>query len=196
MTSWRRRLLRCDAVDRHERFEQDLDRSGPSADAASARAGHRPDLRPQSSLRPKTRLLRRGRALRRTRLDPRTRRASGAVMVDMAGNGEVVAGVHERLADDLKYSCTVGGTHWESKPRPKDLPGPTAGILLRPRADREAHPGLGRRRTPGTTRHVVASLRCVQRRVDEDPTPPRHRRPRARVPGGPERARSIQATAT
>jgi len=56
----------------------------------------------------------------------------GAVMVDMAGNGEVVAGVHEGLRDALKYSCTVGATHWESKPRPSTLPGPTPEFFFAP----------------------------------------------------------------
>jgi len=36
------------------------------------------------------------------------------VMVDMAGNGDVRRAVHTRLADELKYSCAVGATHWES----------------------------------------------------------------------------------
>ena len=56
----------------------------------------------------------------------------GAVMVDMAGNGDVVAGVHERLRDALKYSCTVGATHWEAKPRPRELPGPTPEFFFAP----------------------------------------------------------------
>lgn len=55
-----------------------------------------------------------------------------AVMVDMAGNGEVVHGVHSRLQDQLKYSCTVGGTHWDSGPRPTDLPGPTPEFFFAP----------------------------------------------------------------
>ena len=55
-----------------------------------------------------------------------------AVMIDMAGNGEVVAGVHERLGDQLKYSCTVGATHWEAKPRPTDLPGPAPEFFFAP----------------------------------------------------------------
>jgi len=58
--------------------------------------------------------------------------ASGAVMVDMAGNGEVVEGVHSRLVDQLKYSCTVGGTHWESGGRTTDLPGPTPEFFFAP----------------------------------------------------------------
>jgi hypothetical protein len=55
-----------------------------------------------------------------------------AVMIDMAGNGEVVAAIHEQLGDHLKYSCAVGGTHWESKPRPTNLPGPQPEFFFAP----------------------------------------------------------------
>ncbi|MFK7895965.1 MAG: DUF2855 family protein [Myxococcota bacterium] len=55
-----------------------------------------------------------------------------AVMVDMAGNGEVVHAVHSHLRDKLKYSCTVGATHWDSGPRPSDLPGPTPEFFFAP----------------------------------------------------------------
>lgn len=55
-----------------------------------------------------------------------------AVMFDMAGNGEVVHDVHSHLRDHLKYSCTVGATHWDSKPRPADLPGPTPEFFFAP----------------------------------------------------------------
>ncbi len=57
---------------------------------------------------------------------------SGAIMVDMAGNGEVIEGIHERLRDDLKYSCTVGATHWEAKPRTRELPGPQPEFFFAP----------------------------------------------------------------
>lgn len=33
--------------------------------------------------------------------------------VDMSGNADVLKRVHTHLADSLKYSCLVGGTHWE-----------------------------------------------------------------------------------
>ena len=33
------------------------------------------------------------------------------VSVDFAGNASVLRGIHERLGDDLKYSCLVGVTH-------------------------------------------------------------------------------------
>jgi hypothetical protein len=58
--------------------------------------------------------------------------AAGAVMVDMAGNGEVVEGIHTRLKDQLKYSCTVGATHWESGARSQDLPGPQPEFFFAP----------------------------------------------------------------
>jgi hypothetical protein len=50
----------------------------------------------------------------------------------MAGNGEVVAAVHERLGNQLKYSCTVGATHWEAKPGPTNLPGPKPEFFFAP----------------------------------------------------------------
>jgi hypothetical protein len=55
-----------------------------------------------------------------------------AVLIDMAGNGEVVAAVHERLGNQLKYSCTVGATHWEAKPGPTNLPGPKPEFFFAP----------------------------------------------------------------
>jgi len=55
-----------------------------------------------------------------------------AVLIDMAGNGEVVATLHQRFGDRLKYSCAVGATHWESKPRPTDLPGPAPEFFFAP----------------------------------------------------------------
>ncbi len=63
---------------------------------------------------------------------PGLAKQGGAVMVDMAGNGEVVEGVHARLQDDLKYSCTVGATHWEAPPRPRELPGPRPEFFFAP----------------------------------------------------------------
>ncbi len=55
-----------------------------------------------------------------------------AVMIDMAGDGEVVGRVHHAFGDALRYSCTVGATHWESKPRPENLPGPTPEFFFAP----------------------------------------------------------------
>lgn len=58
--------------------------------------------------------------------------SKGAVLVDMAGNGQVVAGVHDRLADELEYSCTVGATHWEAGDRPQTMSGPQPEFFFAP----------------------------------------------------------------
>jgi len=40
--------------------------------------------------------------------------ATPTAFVDMAGSGEVVAAIHARFGANLKLSCAVGATHWES----------------------------------------------------------------------------------
>lgn len=45
------------------------------------------------------------------------------VYVDMAGNGQLLHDVHNRFTDHLKYSCLVGGTHWEQRGVQQELPG-------------------------------------------------------------------------
>ena len=46
-----------------------------------------------------------------------------SVIVDMAGNGEVINRFHRHLGENVKYSCTVGATHWDQGGRDDDLPG-------------------------------------------------------------------------
>lgn len=36
-----------------------------------------------------------------------------SVLVDMAGNSGLRSNIHRHFGEDLKYSCAVGGTHWE-----------------------------------------------------------------------------------
>lgn len=49
--------------------------------------------------------------------------ATPTVFVDMAGNGDVVSGVHHHFGAALKYSCMVGGTHWDKVAIGQELPG-------------------------------------------------------------------------
>ena len=35
------------------------------------------------------------------------------VIIDMSGNGDVLAGLHRHLGDNMKYTSNVGVTHWE-----------------------------------------------------------------------------------
>ena len=53
--------------------------------------------------------------------------------VDMAGNADLLRRVHEHLADDLKNSCRVGLTHWQSlKGELKGMPGPRPEFFFAP----------------------------------------------------------------
>ena len=57
------------------------------------------------------------------------------VMVDMAGSGDVRRDVHTHLDSELKYSCAVGATHWESVTlggNQESLPGPTPEMFFAP----------------------------------------------------------------
>jgi hypothetical protein len=55
-----------------------------------------------------------------------------AVYVDMAGSGSVRAAVHRQFGDALKYSCAVGGTHWDALGGGRDLPGPKPTLFFAP----------------------------------------------------------------
>lgn len=55
-----------------------------------------------------------------------------SVFIDIAGNAKVRAAVHRRFADNLKYSCAVGATHWDA-PRPDaTLAGPQPQMFFAP----------------------------------------------------------------
>ncbi|MFZ4618704.1 MAG: DUF2855 family protein, partial [Rectinemataceae bacterium] len=43
--------------------------------------------------------------------------------VDMAGSGAVLTALHHHIGDNMKESCIVGATHWESDRNRGDLPG-------------------------------------------------------------------------
>lgn len=56
-----------------------------------------------------------------------------AVLVDFAGDAALVRRIHERLGDDLKYSCLVGMTHWDSRNRSEaPMPGPQPVFFFAP----------------------------------------------------------------
>ncbi len=91
---------------------------------------------------------------------------SGAIFIDIAGNRDVQAAVHERFGDQLVHSMIVGGTHWDHTPVSDRATRRTpAGVLLRAHANCEAHQrvGSGRARPPGGRR--VAFLQRVDRRL-------------------------------
>lgn len=54
------------------------------------------------------------------------------VFVDMAGDAAVTSAVHTHFADALRYSCSVGGTHWENLAFGQEFPGPRPTLFFAP----------------------------------------------------------------
>ncbi len=59
---------------------------------------------------------------------------TNAAFVDMAGNGNVRASVHNHWNQNLKYSCAVGATHWDQMKggSSAELPGPKPAMFFAP----------------------------------------------------------------
>lgn len=55
-----------------------------------------------------------------------------AVLVDMAGNGDVTGRIHRHFDGTLAHSCIVGMTHWQDTARAADLPGPPPEFFFAP----------------------------------------------------------------
>ena len=56
---------------------------------------------------------------------------AACVYIDFAGNADLRQRIHTRFAN-LKYSCSIGGTHVEQLGGAKDLPGPRATLFFAP----------------------------------------------------------------
>jgi NADPH:quinone reductase-like Zn-dependent oxidoreductase len=55
-----------------------------------------------------------------------------AMVVDMAGNGNTLAAVHNHYDAQLKYSCLVGATHWNARSGAKGMAGPKPELFFAP----------------------------------------------------------------
>jgi hypothetical protein len=55
-----------------------------------------------------------------------------SVYVDMSGSASERAAVHGHFGDALKYSCSVGGTHWDELGGGNGLPGPRPTLFFAP----------------------------------------------------------------
>lgn len=58
--------------------------------------------------------------------------AQPVVYVDMSGNGKVRSDLHHHFGDNMKYSCAVGGTHWEQREGGAKLPGARPTLFFAP----------------------------------------------------------------
>ena len=63
---------------------------------------------------------------------PTLARDTPSVYVDFAGTTALRAAVHEHFGDALRYSCSVGGTHWDELGGARGLPGPRPTLFFAP----------------------------------------------------------------
>jgi hypothetical protein len=68
---------------------------------------------------------------------------AACVYVDFAGNSDLRRNIHTRFAN-LKYSCSIGGTHVEHLGTAKDLPGPRATLFFAPAQVKKRQDDWGR----------------------------------------------------
>ena len=54
------------------------------------------------------------------------------VYVDFAGNADLRRRIHTRFGDALKFSSSIGGTHWDALGSARDLPGPRPTLFFAP----------------------------------------------------------------
>jgi hypothetical protein len=67
---------------------------------------------------------------------------AACVYVDFAGNADLRKQIHTRFVN-LKYSCSIGGTHVEQLGGAKDLPGPRATLFFAPAQIKKRHGDWG-----------------------------------------------------
>ncbi len=59
--------------------------------------------------------------------------SKAAATIDFAGMGELLVALHQHYADQLKYSCLVGASHWDARGGlPKELPGAVPTMFFAP----------------------------------------------------------------
>jgi hypothetical protein len=88
-----------------------------------------------------------------------------SVYVDFAGNAALRRAVHERFANTLTYSSSIGGTHWEALGSGGGLPGPRPSLFFAPAQikKRSAPPPEGWGREGLQQRLALAWSQFIQR---------------------------------
>jgi len=85
------------------------------------------------------------------------------VLVDIAGDGAVLADVHRHFAEHLLHSCRVGATHWEDLHVDGVLPGPAPAMFFAPdhivRRHTDWGPGVLEQRAGDALGQFIASAR-------------------------------------
>ena len=89
------------------------------------------------------------------------------IYVDFAGNAKLRHAIHSRFAN-LKYSCSIGGTHVSELGGAKDLPGPRATLFFAPAQIKKRSADWG---PAGLSQRLVQAWQAFSLRVTQDPAP-------------------------
>jgi hypothetical protein len=81
-----------------------------------------------------------------------------SVVVDMAGNAEVLGRVHGHLDPNLAYSCRVGATHWDAGGSAGAMPGPTPTFFFAPSQIKKRSHEWGREQFDRTVATALADF--------------------------------------
>ncbi len=99
-----------------------------------------------------------------TRLSPDI----GAVYVDMSGDAGLRETVHKHWHDQLAYSCSVGGTHWQALGGGKGLPGPRPVLFFAPAQGKKRIAEWG---AIGFEQRIASAWQGFVERVGDSQTP-------------------------
>ena len=92
---------------------------------------------------------------------------AACVYIDFAGNADLRRRIHTRFAN-LKYSCSIGGTHVEQLGGAKDLPGPRATLFFAPAQIKKRQADWG---SEALGARLVAAWQAFSARVGSGPQP-------------------------
>ena len=92
---------------------------------------------------------------------------TACIYVDFAGNAKLRHAIHSRFAN-LKYSCSIGGTHVSELGGAKDLPGPRATLFFAPAQIKKRSADWG---PAGLSQRLVQAWQAFSLRVTQDPSP-------------------------
>jgi Protein of unknown function (DUF2855) len=92
--------------------------------------------------------------------------------VDFAGNAALRRSVHERWGDALRYSCSIGATHWDALGSGDGLPGPRPTLFFAPAQGkkRSAPPPEGWGRA-GLEQRIAAAWSAFVARLERSDDP-------------------------
>jgi len=90
------------------------------------------------------------------------------VYVDMSGDAALRETVHKHWQDQLAYSCSVGGTHWQALGGGKGLPGPRPVLFFAPAQDKKRIAEWG---ASGFEQRVASAWQGFIERVGNSQTP-------------------------